>query len=95
VSAYQDLQNQVIQFSHAMEQATATEKQLEQTLCKNKDQAAADLEVQLKQQKEATSKLRRRLTELKNELQNAENKKRMLIGRFVSHASAITNSRGR
>ena len=44
-------------------------------------QAAADLEVQLKQQKEATSKLRQRLTELENELQKAQTKKQMLIAR--------------
>jgi len=110
---YQDLQNQVIQFRQAVAQAIATEKQLEQTLSKNKDQAAtwqnraamavqqnndelarqalqrkqqysqaaADLEVQLKQQKEATSKLRQRLTELENELQKAQTKKQMLIAR--------------
>src|ERR1700733_7503324 len=110
---YQDLQSNLIQVRQAVAQAIATEKQLEQTLSKNKDQAAtwqnraamavqqkndelarqalqrqqqnaqaaADLEVQLKQQKEATSKLRQRLTELENELQKAQTKKQMLIAR--------------
>lgn len=110
---YQDLQNNVIQVRQAVAQAIATEKQLEQTLQKNKDQAAtwqnraamavqqnndelarqalqrkqqfasaaADLEVQLKAQKEATSNLRQRLTELENELQKANTKKQVLIAR--------------
>src|SRR5277367_992415 len=87
---YQDLQNNLIQVRQAVAQAIATEKQLEQTLQKNKDQAetwqnraamavqqnnddlakqalqrrtqytqaATELEVQLKQQRETTSRLR-------------------------------------
>src|SRR3990167_8680548 len=89
---YNDLQNNVIQVRQAVAQAIATEKQLEQQLQRNKDQAAtwqnraamavqqnnddlarqalqrrqqyaqaaADLETQLKAQKEATTTLRAR-----------------------------------
>ncbi len=110
---YNDLQNNVIQVRQAVAQAIATEKQLEQQLQKNKDQAATwqnraamavqqnndelarqalqrkqqyaqastDLEQQLKVQKEATSGLRQRLTELENELQKAHTKKQVLIAR--------------
>ncbi len=110
---YQELQSNLIQVRQAVAQAIATEKQLEQQLQKNKDQAAtwqnraamavqqnnddlarqalqrktqyaqaaADLEVQLKSQKEATSNLRQRLTELENEVQKAYTKKQVLIAR--------------
>lgn len=44
-------------------------------------QAAADLEAQLKHQKEATSTLRQRLTELEGEVQKAYTKKQVLIAR--------------
>jgi phage shock protein A len=44
-------------------------------------QAAADLEVQLKAQKEATATLRQRLTELEGEVQKAYTKKQVLIAR--------------
>ena len=110
---YQDLQNNLIQVRQAVAQAIATEKQLEQQLQKNKDQAAtwhnratmavqqgnddlarqalqrkqqyaqaaADLEAQLKSQKEATNTLRQRLTELEGEVQKAYTKKQVLIAR--------------
>ncbi len=110
---YQELQSNLIQVRQAVAQAIATEKQLEQQLQKNKDQAATwqnraamavqqsndelarqalqrktqyaqaatDLEVQLKSQKEATSALRQRLTELENEVQKAYTKKQVLIAR--------------
>lgn len=110
---YQDLQSNLIQVRQAVAQAIATEKQLEQQLQKNKDQAATwqnraamavqqsnddlarqalqrkqqyaqaaqDLEVQLKAQKEVTSGLRQRLTELENEVQKAYTKKQVLIAR--------------
>lgn len=44
-------------------------------------QAATELEQQLKVQKEATSSLRQRLTELESELQKASTKKQVLIAR--------------
>jgi phage shock protein A len=44
-------------------------------------QAAADLEVQLKSQKEATATLRQRLTDLEGEVQKAYTKKQVLIAR--------------
>lgn len=44
-------------------------------------QAAADLETQLAQQKQATSSLRQRLTELEAEVQKAYTKKQVLIAR--------------
>lgn len=44
-------------------------------------QAAADLEAQLNQQKQATSTLRQRLTELEGEVQKAYTKKQVLIAR--------------
>jgi phage shock protein A len=110
---YQDLQNNLIQVRQAVAQAIATEKQLEQQLQKNKDQAetwqnraamavqqnnddlakqalqrktqysqaAADLETQLKQQKETTAKLRQQLTDLEAEVQKAYTKKQVLIAR--------------
>ncbi|MCA9805993.1 MAG: PspA/IM30 family protein [Cyanobacteria bacterium HKST-UBA02] len=110
---YQDLQSNLIQVRQAVAQAIATEKQLEQQLQKNKDQAATwqnraamavqqnndelarqalqrkqqyaqaaqDLEVQLKTQKEVTAGLRQRLTELENEVQKAYTKKQVLIAR--------------
>jgi phage shock protein A len=110
---YQDLQNNLIQVRQAVAQAIATEKQLEQQLNKNKDQAqtwqnraamavqqgnddlarqalqrkqqyaqaAADLEAQLKHQREATNVLRQRLTELEGEVQKAYTKKQVLIAR--------------
>lgn len=110
---YQDLQNNLIQVRQAVAQAIATEKQLEQQLNKNKDQAqtwqnraamavqqgnddlarqalqrrqqyasaAADLEAQLKNQREATNTLRQRLTELEGEVQKAYTKKQVLIAR--------------
>lgn len=110
---YQELQSNLIQVRQAVAQAIATEKQLEQQLQKNKDQAAtwqnraamavqqnnddlarqalqrkqqysqaaADLEVQLKTQKEATATLRQRLTELEGEVQKAYTKKQVLIAR--------------
>ena len=103
---YQDLQSNLIQVRQAVAQAIATEKQLEQQLQKNKDQAetwqnraamavqqnndelakqalqrkqqfaqaAKDLEVQLKSQKEATTTLRQRLTDLESEVQKAYTK---------------------
>ena len=110
---YQDLQSNLIQVRQAVAQAIATEKQLEQQLQKNKDQAATwqnraamavqqnndelakqalqrrqqyvqaatDLEVQLKQQKESTTTLRQRLTDLESEVQKAYTKKQVLIAR--------------
>lgn len=110
---YQDLQSNLIQVRQAVAQAIATEKQLEQQLQKNKDQAAtwhnratmavqqgnddlarqalqrkqhasqdiASLEGQLKSQKEATTNLRQRLTELEGEVQKAYTKKQVLIAR--------------
>lgn len=110
---YAELQSNLIQVRQAVAQAIATEKQLEQQLQKNKDQAATwqnraamavqqgnddlakqalqrrsqyqsaanELEVQLKAQKEATSTLRQRLTELENEVQKAYTKKQVLIAR--------------
>jgi phage shock protein A len=110
---YQDLQNNLIQVRQAVAQAIATEKQLENQLTKNKDQAAtwhnratmavqqgnddlarqalqrkqqyaqaaADLETQLKSQREATNTLRQRLTELEGEVQKAYTKKQVLIAR--------------
>lgn len=110
---YQELQSNLIQVRQAVAQAIATEKQLEQQLQKNRDQAATwqnraamavqqnnddlarqalqrktqyaqaaqDLEVQLKSQKEATANLRQRLTELENEVQKAYTKKQVLIAR--------------
>lgn len=110
---YQDLQANLIQVRQAVAQAIATEKQLEQQLQKNKDQAAtwhnratmavqqsndelarqalqrkqqytqavADLEGQLKAQREATISLRARLTELEGEVQKAYTKKQVLIAR--------------
>jgi phage shock protein A len=110
---YQELQSNLIQVRQAVAQAIATEKQLEQQLQKNKDQAAtwhnrasmavqqgnddlarqalqrktqyaqaaADLETQLKSQKDATNGLRQRLTELEGEVQKAYTKKQVLIAR--------------
>ena len=110
---YQDLQSNLIQVRQAVAQAIATEKQLEQQLQKNKDQAttwqnraamavqqnndelakqalqrrqqyvqaATDLETQLKQQKDSTSGLRQRLTDLEAEVQKAYTKKQVLIAR--------------
>lgn len=110
---YQELQSNLIQVRQAVAQAIATEKQLEQQLQKNKDQAATwhnrasmavqqnnddlarqalqrktqyaqaanDLETQLRSQKEATSTLRQRLTELEGEVQKAYTKKQVLIAR--------------
>lgn len=110
---HQDLQNNLIQVRQAVAQAIATEKQLEQQLQKNKDQAAtwqnraamaveqgndelarqalqrkqqygqaaADLEAQLKAQKDATVGLRQRLTELEAEVQKAYTRKQVLIAR--------------
>ena len=110
---YQDLQSNLIQVRQAVAQAIATEKQLEQQLQKNKDQAetwqnraamavqqgnddlakqalqrrqqyvqaAGDLETQLKAQKENTSGLRQRLTDLEAEVQKAYTKKQVLIAR--------------
>jgi phage shock protein A len=110
---YQDLQSNLIQVRQAVAQAIATEKQLEQQLQKNKDQAetwknraamavqqnnddlakqalqrrqqyvqaATDLEAQLKQQRESTSVLRQRLTDLEAEVQKAYTKKQVLIAR--------------
>lgn len=110
---YAELQSNLIQVRQAVAQAIATEKQLEQQLQKNKDQAAtwqnraamavqqgnddlakqalqrrsqyasaaSELEIQLKAQKEATSTLRQRLTELENEVQKAYTKKQVLIAR--------------
>lgn len=110
---HQELQSNLIQVRQAVAQAIATEKQLEQQLQKNKDQAAtwqnraamavqqgnddlarqalqrrqqfaqaaAELEGQLKSQKEATANLRARLTELESEVQKAYTKKQVLIAR--------------
>ena len=110
---YQDLQSNLIQVRQAVAQAIATEKQLEQQLQKNKDQAATwqnraamavqqnndelakqalqrrqqyvqaanDLETQLKQQRESTTVLRQRLTDLEAEVQKAYTKKQVLIAR--------------
>lgn len=110
---YQDLQSNLIQVRQAVAQAIATEKQLEQQLQKNKDQAetwqnraamavqqgnddlakqalqrrqqyvqaATDLETQLKSQKDSTTTLRQRLTDLEAEVQKAYTKKQVLIAR--------------
>jgi phage shock protein A len=110
---YQDLQSNLIQVRQAVAQAIATEKQLEQQLQKNKDQAAtwqnraamavqqnndelakqalqrrqqyvqaaSDLETQLKAQRESTTTLRQRLTDLEAEVQKAYTKKQVLIAR--------------
>lgn len=110
---YQDLQNNLIQVRQAVASAIATEKQLEQQLQKNKDQAetwqnraamavqqgndelakqalqrrtqyaqaAADLETQLKTQRETTMNLRQKLTDLEAEVQKAYTKKQVLIAR--------------
>ncbi|HEY9683873.1 MAG TPA: PspA/IM30 family protein [Oculatellaceae cyanobacterium] len=110
---YQDLQSNLIQVRQAVAQAIATEKQLEQQLQKNKDQAAtwqnraamavqqnndelakqalqrrqqyvqaaADLETQLASQRQSTSTLRQRLTDLESEVQKAYTKKQVLIAR--------------
>src|SRR5215467_13266290 len=110
---YQDLQSNLIQVRQAVAQAIATEKQLEQQLQKNKDQAetwqnraamavqqgnddlarqalqrkqqyleaAKDLEVQLKSQRELTAQLRQKLTDLEAEVQKAYTKKQVLIAR--------------
>jgi phage shock protein A len=110
---YQDLQSNLIQVRQAVAQAIATEKQLEQQLQKNKDQAATwqnraamavqqgnddlakqalqrrqqyvqaatDLETQLKQQKDSTTTLRQRLTDLEAEVQKAYTRKQVLIAR--------------
>src|ERR1700677_1095753 len=110
---YQDLQSNLIQVRQAVAQAIATEKQLEQQLQKNKDQAetwqnraamavqqgnddlakqalqrrtqyaqaAADLETQLKTQRETTARLRQQLTDLEAEVQKAYTKKQVLIAR--------------
>lgn len=110
---YQDLQSNLIQVRQAVAQAIATEKQLEQQLQKNKEQAetwhnraamavqqnnddlakqalqrkqqyqqaANDLEAQLKVQKESTNTLRQRLTDLEAEVQKAYTKKQVLIAR--------------
>jgi phage shock protein A len=86
---YHDLKNQIIQLRAALDQAIATEKQLEQTLSTSKGQAAADPEVQLEQQKEATRKLRQRLTGLQNELQKAQSKRQMLIARDKAAKATI------
>lgn len=52
-------------------------------------QAAADLETQLKTQKEATAGLRQRLGELENELQKANTKKQVLIARDKAAKATI------
>jgi phage shock protein A len=120
---YQEAQSNLIQVRQAVAQAIATEKQLEQQLQKNKDQAAtwqnraamavqqsnddlarqalqrkqqyaqaaADLEGQLKAQKEATSTLRGRLTELEGEVQKLYTKKQVLIARDKA-ATATTRA---
>jgi phage shock protein A len=54
-------------------------------------QAAADLEVQLKAQKEATATLRQRLTDLEGEVQKAYTKKQVLIARDKA-ATATTKA---
>lgn len=53
--------------------------------------AAADLEVQLKAQKEATATLRQRLTDLEGEVQKAYTKKQVLIARDKA-ATATTKA---
>jgi phage shock protein A len=110
---YSDLQSNLIQVRQAVAQAIATEKQLEQQLQKNRDQAetwhnraamavqqenddlakqalqrkqqyvqaAAELEAQLKHQRESTAGLRQRFTELEAEVQKAYTKKQVLIAR--------------
>jgi phage shock protein A len=110
---YADLQSNLTQVRQAVAQAIATEKQLEQQLQKNRDQATtwqnraamavqqsnddlarqalqrkqqyasavSDLETQLKAQKESTSTLRQRLTDLETEVQKAYTKKQVLIAR--------------
>lgn len=110
---YEDLQSNLIQVRQAVAQAIATEKQLEQQLKKNQEQAAtwqnratlavqqknddlarqalqrkqqhtqaiADLETQLKQQRELTTNLRNKLQDLENEVQKAYTKKQVLIAR--------------
>lgn len=120
---YQEAQSNLIQVRQAVAQAIATEKQLEQQLQKNKDQAAtwqnraamavqqsnddlarqalqrkqqysqaaADLEGQLKAQKEATATLRGRLTELEGEVQKLYTKKQVLIARDKA-ATATTRA---
>lgn len=120
---YQEAQSNLIQVRQAVAQAIATEKQLEQQLQKNKDQAAtwqnraamavqqsnddlarqalqrkqqyaqaaADLEAQLKAQKEATQTLRGRLTELEGEVQKLYTKKQVLIARDKA-ATATTRA---
>jgi len=52
-------------------------------------QAAADLETQLKSQKEATNNLRSRLGELENELTKANTKKQVLIARDKAAKATI------
>lgn len=121
--SYQEAQSNLIQVRQAVAQAIATEKQLEQQLQKNKDQAAtwqnraamavqqgnddlarqalqrkqqytqaaADLEEQLKVQKEATATLRQRLTELEGEVQKFYTKKQVLIARDKA-ATATTKA---
>ncbi len=110
---YEDLQSNLIQVRQAVAQAIATEKQLEQQLKKNQEQAttwqnraalavqqknddlarqalqrkqqyaqaAADLEQQLKSQRELTTNLRSKLQDLENEVQKAYTKKQVLIAR--------------
>lgn len=107
-----------------MDQAIATEKQLQQQLQRNEDQAAtwqnqatiaiqqnnndlaskamernqlyaqaaADLEVQLRAQREATGTLRQRLTELEGEVQKAYTHKQVLVAREkAARATAKAN----
>lgn len=120
---YQEAQSNLIQVRQAVAQAIATEKQLEQQLQKNKDQAAtwqnrasmavqqsnddlarqalqrkqqyaqaaSDLEGQLKAQKDATTTLRGRLTELEGEVQKLYTKKQVLIARDKA-ATATTRA---
>jgi phage shock protein A len=110
---YQNLESSLIQIRHTMATAIATEKQLEQRLQKNKEQAntwmerasmaeqqknselveqarqrmeqyvlaAGELQEQLLIQKESTSTLRQRLSDLEREVQKAYTKKQVLISR--------------
>ena len=121
---YADLQSNLVQVRQAVAQAIASEKQLEQNLQRNRDQAetwhnraamavqqgndelakqalqrkqqyataVTDLETQLKSQREVTSGLRQKLTDLEAEVQKAYTKKTVLIARDkAAQANAKAN----
>src|ERR1700722_19232580 len=80
---YKDLQSNLIQTRRAVDQALATEKQLEQQVqkCQSKGLNTVKLEAQLKLQKENTESLQSRLKGLEEDVQMAYTKMQVLIAK--------------